>query len=113
MKKLLKTIDKVLTKFMNNLATWAGHPYIFASLFLVALGWFIAGAFIEYDVWFDIMDVFIFMTTFFLLFVVQSSQNADTKAIQDKLDELIDSMPKASNKKEGEEKQIKRGDKKQ
>ena len=53
----------------------------------------------------------IFISTFFLLFVVQSSQNADTEAIQDKLDEIIDSLPTADRTKEGEEKKIKRGEK--
>jgi low affinity Fe/Cu permease len=109
---VLKTIDKALTKMMNNLAVLAGRPFVFAGLFLLALGWFIAGIFLEYDTWYDIMDVFIFLTTFFLLFIVQGSQNADTEAIQDKLDEIIDSLPKANDKKEGEEKRIKRGERK-
>ncbi len=110
--KALKKIDKLLTKIMNDLATIVGRPYVFASVVILALVWFIVGIFMEYDTWFDIMDVFVFLTTFFLLFVVQSSQNADTAAIQDKLDEIIDVLPKANTKKEGEEKRMKRGDKK-
>lgn len=110
--KALKNIDKFLTKIMNDLATVAGKPYVFAGVFILALAWFVAGIFMEYDTWFDIMDISVFLTTFFLLFVVQSSQNADTSAIQDKLDEIIDVLPKASTKKEGEEKRMKRGEKK-
>jgi len=97
---------------MTKLADLAGRPYVFAGLFLLALAWFVVGIFLEYDTWYDIMDVFIFLTTFFLLFVIQSSQNADTKAIQDKLDSLIEAIPGASDKKEGEEKRIKQGSKK-
>ena len=108
----MKKIDKKLTETMNNLAEFIGKPRLFAIIIIVALTWFIAGIFMEYDTWFDIMDVFVFLTTFLLLFVVQSSQNADTAAIQDKLDEIIDSLPKASTKKEGEEKRMKRGEKK-
>lgn len=107
--KITKAIDKALKTFMNGLADIAGKPYVFVGLVVLALTWFIVGIFVEYDTWFDIMDIFVFLTTFFLLFVVQSSQNADTQAIQDKLDEIIDSLPKASKKKEGEEKQIKHG----
>ena len=109
--KLLKKTDKALTVLMNKLAMFAGKPYVLVGLFLAALGWFIAGIFLEYDTWYDIMDVFIFLTTFFLLFIIQASQNADTAAIQDKLDEIIGSLPRANHKKEGEEKEMKRGDK--
>lgn len=55
------------------------------------------------------MDIFVFMITFFLLFILQASQNADTQAIQDKLDEIIDSLPGADKKKEAEEKRLKNG----
>lgn len=110
--KIIKKIDKKLTETMNNLADFVGRPRLFAVIIVLALAWFVAGIFMEYDTWFDIMDVFIFLTTFLLLFVVQSSQNADTAAIQDKLDEIIESLPKASTKKAGEEKRMKRGEQK-
>lgn len=108
----LKKVDKALITFMNKLASFVGKPYIFVTLLLAAVAWFIVGIFIEYDTWYDIMDVFIFISTFFLIFVVQSSQNADTEAIQDKLDDIIEALPKASKKDEGEEKRIKRGEQK-
>ncbi|UTX51506.1 low affinity iron permease family protein [Candidatus Saccharibacteria bacterium TM7i] len=108
----MKKMEKNLTKFMNKLADFIGNPKIFAVVFLVILAWFIAGLFIEYQTWFDIMDLCIFVSTFFLLFVVQSSQNADTQAIQDKLDELIEALPGADTNKKREEKQIKKGEKK-
>lgn len=97
---------------MNDLADFVGKPQVFAAVFVIILIWFILGIFIEYDIWFDVMDLVIFVSTFFLLFVVQSSQNADTKAIQDKLDEIIDSLPGADTNKEKEELRIKRGEKK-
>ncbi len=109
--KTPKKVEKLLTTGMNKLADFIGKPQVFATIFLVVIGWFIAGLFLEYDTWFDIMDLAIFVSTFFLLFIIQSSQNADTKAIQDKLDELIDSLPKADSSKEHEEAQIKRGEK--
>lgn len=110
--KLLQKVDKSLVVFMNKLAEHAGRPYIFVGLLLAAVTWFIVGIFIEYDTWYDIMDVFIFLTTFFLLFVIQSSQNADTEAIQDKLDAIIEAIPGANEKTEHEEKRLKRGGKK-
>jgi len=97
-------------EFMSSLAKYAGKPIVFAILFFATIVWFICSIFLEYDTWYDIMDVFIFLTTFFLLFIVQSSQNADTKAIQDKLDAIIEALPNASRQTEGEENKIKRGD---
>lgn len=109
--KALKKAEKLLTSLMNHLADFVGKPQVFAVVFLIMLGWFGAGLFLEYETWFDIIDFTIFVSTFLLLFVVQSSQNADTKAIQDKLDEIIDSLPAADRTKEREEKKIKRGEK--
>lgn len=97
--KTYKKIEKSLVQLMNQLAAIAGKPQVFLAALLLTASWFIVGLFLEYDTWFDIMDVFIFMTTFFLMFVVQSSQNADTQAIQDKLDEIIESLPKADDSK--------------
>ena len=110
--KIFTSIEKFLTRFMNALADYTGRPFVFATILVIALLWFILGFFIEYDTWFDIMDLTIFISTFFLLFIVQSSQNADTRAIQDKLDEIIDALPNADSTKEKQEKRIKRGEKK-
>ncbi len=107
-----KRLEKSLTKLMNQLADTIGKPTVFAAVILGVTGWFVAGLFIEYETWYDVMDLVIFVSTFFLLFVVQSSQNADTRAIQDKLDEIIDSLPGADTGKEKEEKRIKEGEKK-
>ncbi len=110
--KTMKKIDKALMKFMSGLAEFVGKPYVLLALLILVSIWFAMSVLLEYDTWYDIMDVFIFLTTFFLLFIIQGSQNADTKAIQDKLDELIESLPKANDKLEGEEKRMKSGDKK-
>ena len=110
---LQKRIHKKLTILLNKTAEVSGHPYLFAALLLLVAAWFIVGIFFRYDsTWYDIMDVFVFLTTFFLVFVVQASQNADTKALQDKLDEVIDSLSKADDRYKGEEKRIKKDAKK-
>lgn len=109
--KLVKRMDAFLAKLVNGLADIIGKPTVFALAFILVALWFCTRFFLEYEAWFDIMDVFIFITTFFLLFVVQASQNADTKAIQDKLDNIIDALPGASKDVEGEEERIKAGKK--
>ncbi len=109
--KTIEKIDKKLIKFTTGLAEIVGKPYVLLSLFILIAVWFFMSVFLEYSTWYDIMDVFIFLTTFFLLFIIQGSQNADTKAIQEKLDALIEATPKANDKLEGDEKRMKRGDK--
>lgn len=106
----MKQSEKILTKYVNRLADFLGDPRVFAAAVAIVIAWFAAKLFIEYDTWFDILDLVIFISSFFLLFVVQSSQNADTEAIQDKLDEIINSLPNANTKKEKEEKRLKRGE---
>lgn len=109
--KLINRVKSQLTVLMNKIADFVGKPSVFIIAILLVIIWFICSRFMEYDTWFDIMDVTIFITTFLLLFVVQASQNADTEAIQDKLDEIIDALPQTKNSKKGEEKEFKKGKK--
>ena len=109
----MKRIHERLTQFINKLADISGHPWLFVAAIVLIIAWFVVGIFFRYDsTWYDIMDVFVFLCTFFLVFIVQSSQNADMQAIQDKLDELIDSAKSASESVQSEEKKIKSGKKK-
>ena len=108
----MNNVSKVLTKAMNKLADATGKPIVFAGAVILLIGWFTVSRFLEYDIWLDIMDITIFIVTFLMLFVVQASQNADTLAIQDKLDKILDALPQADTKAKGEEKQLKRGTRK-
>ena len=107
----MKRFNKKLTEIINRITEVSGKPVVFAAMIVLVAAWFIAGAFFRYDEsWFTILDAFVFLVTFFLVFVVQSSQNADTKAMQDKLDEIIENLPGADTSKEREEKKFKRGE---
>lgn len=111
MSGLLKKLHKSIAVFTDKLTEVVGTPLVFFAVFLLISLWFVLGIFFRYNQsWFTILDVFIFLTTFFLVFTVQFSQNADTKAIQDKLDDIIDSLPKANKKLEAEEKKLKKGE---
>lgn len=104
---------KTLVELINRLTALTGNPFVFAAFIALIVGWFVAGIFFRYSsTWFDIMDVFVFLTTFLLVFIVQATQNADTKAMQDKLDEIIESLPKANDHVENEEKRLKKGKRK-
>lgn len=98
-----------LVKAVNWVANYTGHPVVLVVLVIVLAAWFSLSRVLEYQLWFDIMDVTIFVVTFLMVFVVQASQNADTQAIQDKLDAIIEALPKADGSVEGEEERIKKG----
>lgn len=107
MKKMNTTITRAMSRFADSL----GSPLVFLAAVILIVGWFVAMRWMEYDVWFDIMDVTIFLTTFLFLFMLQSAQNADTQAIQDKLDDLIKALPNTDKDKVAEEEKLKRGEK--
>lgn len=107
----MKNQMKRLTRVVNAISEIASRPIIFAVMVVAVVIWFGVGIFLKFDeLWFTVLDVFVYLTTFFLVFVVLSSQDADTKAMHDKLDEILKSLPNASSKKIGEEKALKRGD---
>lgn len=99
-----------LTELANRVADITGHSVVIALMFVLVVVWFVVGVMFRYnDTWFTIMDAFVFLVTFFLVFIVQASQNADTRAMQDKLDAIIDALDGADTRKEGEEEELKKG----
>lgn len=109
--KQLPPLQRALTVVMNKLAWFIGHPYVFAGFLTITVIYGFLLVVLEYELWFDIIDIFIFTVSFFILFILQNSQNAEMRAIQDKLDEIIDKLPGADVDKEKEEELLKRGGK--
>ena len=107
--KKSEVVKEKLTVAMNKVAEFVGRPIVLLTTVVITALWFIASSFLSYDFWFDTMVVTILIAFIFLLYVVQSWQNFDTEAIQDKLDEIIDALPRAKTSKKGEEKRLKRG----
>lgn len=107
----MKSAQRFLTITMNKIADYTGRPALFAAVVAILLTWLLARRFMPHDLWFDIMDAVIFVTTFLMVFILQVSQNADTKAMQDKLDAIIEALPEAEDSLRGEEKEIKHGNK--
>ena len=83
-------------KFSSRVSNWAGSTYAFLAAFGVILGWLVVGPRYHYsDTWLiaiaTITDVIIFL----MVFLIQNTQNRDSKAIQLKLNELIVADKKA------------------
>jgi len=77
-----------------RLAKWTaratGRPITFALAALVVLVWLVTGPLFGYsDTWQLVINTGTTVVTFLMVFLIQSTQNRDTEALQIKLDELI------------------------
>jgi low affinity Fe/Cu permease len=77
-------------KIASKVACAVGSPQAFMLAVAVVGGWAIAGPLLDYsDDWQLFINTGTTVATFLMLFVLQNSQNRDTKAINIKLDELL------------------------
>lgn len=77
----------------------AGSPVASVLAFLIIIGWALLGPVFNYsNTWQLVINTSTTIVTFLMVFVIQQSQNKETSAIQLKLNELIASNEKASNR---------------
>jgi|SRR5690349_3692127 len=85
--------------FSRKVSDLAGRPVTFIAACLLILVWLVSGPFFGWsDTWQLIINTSTTIVTFLMVFLIQSSQNTDTKALHLKLDELIRSSERASNR---------------
>jgi low affinity Fe/Cu permease len=76
----------------------SGKPAAFVASVVVILIWAASGPFFRFsDTWQLVINTGTTVVTFWMVFVIQSSQNNDTHALQLKLDELIRATTTARN----------------
>ena len=87
------------TKLARAVADVAGGPFAFVAALCLVLIWAATGPFFN---WSDshslIINTITTVVTFLMVFLIQSSQNRDTRALHAKLDELLCSAEAADNK---------------
>ena len=87
--------EKASTKITN----WTGSPVAFGVAFLIVIVWILSGPIFNYsDTWQLVINTGTTIITFLMVFLIQKSQNKDSKAIQLKLNELIAASRHASNR---------------
>lgn len=92
-------IGRVFDRFSGRVTVITGSPWAFILAFLVIIVWAVSGPIFKYsDTWQLVINTGTTIVTFLMVFVIQQSQNKDTMALQMKLNELIASNQKASNR---------------
>lgn len=80
----------------NAISQWAGSATVFVGAIIVVLVWASTGPIFDFsDTWQLVINTGTTIVTFLMVFLIQNTQNRDTKAIQLKLDELIHSTKNA------------------
>ncbi|MCE0723635.1 MULTISPECIES: low affinity iron permease family protein [Legionella] len=98
MTKKKNNIKVLFQKFSDVVSKITGSVWAFlTALFLIFL-WVISGPVFKFsDTWQLVINTGTTIVTFLMVFLIQHTQNRDTKIINLKLDELIKSIQAASN----------------
>ena len=85
-------------RLAKHVSAAIGSPFAFAFALLMILGWALLGPVFGFsDTWQLVINTTTTIVTFLVVFMIQNTQNRDSKALHLKLDELIRSIRGARN----------------
>jgi len=92
-------MKKMFDTFSSKVTTATGSPAAFLLAFTIIIVWAVVGPIFNFsDTWQLVINTGTTVITFLMVFVIQQSQNKDTKALHLKLNELIACNQHASNR---------------
>ncbi len=92
----------ISTDWFTRLANWSafyvGSPGMFIFAIATIIAWLVTGPLFHFsNTWQLVINSWTNIATFLVVFLIQNTQNRDSKAINLKLDELIRSLDNAHN----------------
>ncbi len=82
--------NRIFQRISAKTAEWFGSPVAFVAAIFLLIVWAITGPVLHFsDTWQLIANTATNIITFIMVFIIQNSQNRDTRALHLKLDELI------------------------
>jgi low affinity Fe/Cu permease len=92
------TVHDAFRKVAHATASAIGSPYAFAIAVMIVVVWVVCGPAFHYsDTWQLVINTGTTIVTFLVVFMIQNTQNRDSRAIHLKLDELIRAVESARN----------------
>ncbi|MDB5121730.1 MAG: hypothetical protein JWN56_2948 [Sphingobacteriales bacterium] len=94
-----KKKPSVFERFSDKMTQFTGSSYAFISAVLIVIIWAASGPLFNFsETWQLVINTGTTIITFLMVFLIQKTQNKDSKAIHLKLNELLASNSKASNR---------------
>lgn len=91
-------VKDIFRQVSKKTAELVGTPAAFLAAILIILIWAGSGPFFRFsDTWQLVINTATTVITFLMVFLIQNTQNRDSRAIHVKLDELIKSVRSARN----------------
>jgi low affinity Fe/Cu permease len=95
---LAASVKERFRELAHSTAEKTGSALAFVVALLLVTGWLITGPYFRYsDSWQLVINTGTTIVTFLMVFLIQNTQNRDTREIHLKLDELIRSHEPARN----------------
>src|SRR5438874_3111898 len=92
-------MKSLFRNFSHRVAQAVGSPWAFLAGVAVTIVWGATGPMFHYsDTWQLVINTGTTIITFLIVFLIQSTQNRDSKALHLKLDELIRAVGSARNR---------------
>jgi len=89
---------KWFTRFSTGAARLSGHYLTFIIALGLIIVWAVSGPLFGFtDTWQLVINTGTTIITFLMVFLIQNTQNRDSKAIHVKLDEIIRAMDRSDN----------------
>jgi low affinity Fe/Cu permease len=91
-------MHELFNRWSRVVSGWMGSQWAFVVALAVIAVWVISGPMFHYsDTWQLVINTGTTIVTFLMVFLIQNTQNRDSRAIHLKLDEIIRSLDTARN----------------